>query len=751
MNQFPKPSNDSAPERRKGSLLLVLLGTNLLLISLLSTHLLVNKVLPEFFVRRFTPLQLEAEFTRLLSRGSADEALALANSQFGRIPNLVEAARHYRESSPEVYRDYIERHGRSIAPFQDLAFVSLQVFRRYNAPREFESYFSVLSDVDPDSEIGKVARLLRDVEATRDSGRFTPEDIQTLRVKFDELVKGKDDSQLFRYFAAVHYNNHGYWESAKHHYDRLVREWPVGPILMRRDYGDLLSKDSFTYDAYLYRKATVDLAPTGEDYYKLARSLSGLMRRADAIVAYTKATELEPTSAEFQAGLSNGFLKAGDFEEAIEAARHATEIDPKEAFTWVAWANALEATDRPEEALAVLREGLTHAKDPQNFFSRVEKLQWIESPRIPHSRQGKLLPHAQYMTRSQFLEKQFLQLLNEGDQIVATRIVDLEYAKIKTFQRTLHHYRGLNRERFLEYVKTHRELLQRQCEVAFLYAVDRRAHFDIPTSTRLFEAIHEISPESEVGGFSQIIASLDTAAKEPNAYTREEIENLFSQLRESVSARLVSPLQLWLAGILCRTHERPEEGVEYYERLTEYWLPGPALMHQTYANHLDELERSSEALSLRRLSLTLEHGEWAEQGTGHTLEHLFRYQEAQESFQIAVEMSPKNSSYWLSWGHSLMQNGKHEEAIPKFKQALRLSLRNENAWINWARSLCALDSPSEAYRVLSVAKMSLPDSQKIENAHKRLANYATDHAPPLTLEEATSPNTPLPPQETVPK
>ena len=55
------------------------------------------------------------------------------------------------------------------------------------------------------------------------------------------------------------------------------------------------------------------------------------------------------------------------------------------------------------------------------------------------------------------------------------------------------------------------------------------------------------------------------------------------------------PLLRWMMAIQCRSRGDNEKGVVHFAKLLEQWSPGPVLVHQTYANLLDNLDQYEEA------------------------------------------------------------------------------------------------------------------------------------------------------------
>ncbi len=85
-------------------------------------------------------------------------------------------------------------------------------------------------------------------------------------------------------------------------------------------------------------------------------------------------------------------------------------------------------------------------------------------------------------------------------------------------------------------------------------------------------------------------------------------------------------------------------GVRQYDALLQRMapLPGPVLVHQTYANILDSLKAFDEALVHRKLALPMERKPWSLDGMADTLRELARYGEALEFADEALAVCIKD-------------------------------------------------------------------------------------------------------------
>jgi tetratricopeptide (TPR) repeat protein len=186
-------------------------------------------------------------------------------------------------------------------------------------------------------------------------------------------------------------------------------------------------------------------------------------------------------------------------------------------------------------------------------------------------------------------------------------------------------------------------------EEVFLSAVMTRSRFEIREAAPAFDYVREHSPKSPHGQAATCILLLDSEAP--------GLERNFAALLELSTRQPPDPLLLWMVGVQSRSLNRNEIGVSAYAQLCKQWNPGPVLVHQTYANLLDALSRSEEAVSHRQLAVQLEPEPWSYDGLGNTLTALKRWKEADDAFAHSTSMAPNDPHYWRNWSISKMARG----------------------------------------------------------------------------------------------
>jgi tetratricopeptide (TPR) repeat protein len=247
------------------------------------------------------------------------------------------------------------------------------------------------------------------------------------------------------------------------------------------------------------------------------------------------------------------------------------------------------------------------------------------------------------------LEKQVLQLLSDGKQSEAERLI-------------------------FENVSAHRD----NQDVVFLCAAAVRSRFMVREAFPIFDKVADMDKDTPRGKCAALMLRLDR---------RRDVEENFAAFKRLVEANPDDIVMRWMIAVQCRTHEKNQEGVKHYKKILEKWNPGPSLVHQTYGNLLDDLNQYDEALVERHKTVKLEPAGWSYQGLGNTLTHMNRFDEASEAFQKATDLDPENAAYWRCWASSLLEARKFAEAIPKCEKVVELDPEDAMGWAYWGRCL----------------------------------------------------------------
>ncbi len=89
---------------------------------------------------------------------------------------------------------------------------------------------------------------------------------------------------------------------------------------------------------------------TKEEYFEQAVNLFGEQKLEEAVAAYRKALEIDPTFQDALHGLGMALFQAGRVDEAIETAKRLVEIDPDDILAHTSLSMFYQSQGRIEEA-----------------------------------------------------------------------------------------------------------------------------------------------------------------------------------------------------------------------------------------------------------------------------------------------------------------------------------------------------------------------------------------------------------------
>ncbi|HEY1785812.1 MAG TPA: tetratricopeptide repeat protein [Pirellulales bacterium] len=246
-------------------------------------------------------------------------------------------------------------------------------------------------------------------------------------------------------------------------------------------------------------------------------------------------------------------------------------------------------------------------------------------------------------------EKQVLTLLAAGYQSEAEGLL---LAQVRQFPQAQELVKLVKAEQFEEadrYRDANRAELRAAQRTLFLFAAGCRSRFDIHGTTPIFHAVYGIDTSTPSGKCAWLVKRLDSANMK--WASKQIVDDAFADFKKLADENPGDIFIRWMLAVECRTWDRNEEGVEQYKQILQQWNPGPALVHQTYANLLDELGRFDEALVERCKAVKMEPASWTYDGLGNTLKGLGRFQEANEAYVTALSMEPISLRYWIHWAN----------------------------------------------------------------------------------------------------
>jgi tetratricopeptide (TPR) repeat protein len=170
----------------------------------------------------------------------------------------------------------------------------------------------------------------------------------------------------------------------------------------------------------------------------------------------------------------------------------------------------------------------------------------------------------------------------------------------------------------------------------FYAAACTRSRFMIEEAYFKLKKVYYMNEKTVYAKCAALIIALDN---------NNEIEKNFALLEKLVAENPDEIMLRWMLAVECRNLGYDEKGAQQYAIILKNWNPGPVLLHQTYANILDNLEKYEESLVHRKLAVELEPCGWSYHGLSVTLYRLKRYAEAREAVLLAIECEPETKKY----------------------------------------------------------------------------------------------------------
>ncbi|HEY1603409.1 MAG TPA: tetratricopeptide repeat protein [Pirellulales bacterium] len=298
-------------------------------------------------------------------------------------------------------------------------------------------------------------------------------------------------------------------------------------------------------------------------------------------------------------------------------------------------------------------------------------------------------------------EARFVSLLSDGKQGDAERLLSAELAQYPEATRLVELVAAKKEKEAHDFKMRHFVKIHSAQRALFLSAVCDRSRFEKERAFATLNTVWMLDHRTRAAKCAYQVLWMDS--EELYQSPKKEVDRAFSELQQLADANPDDLMIRWMLAVQCRNWGRNEEGVKVYQQILAKWQPGPVLVHQTYANLLDNLHRYDEALVERRLAVSMSPAYWTYDGLGNTLHGLSRFQEACDAHAIATAMNPRRSSNWSNWAKSLNGLGKYDEAIEKSQRALKIDPRNWRAYWIWGTALAELGKPEEALKKCQAA------------------------------------------------
>jgi len=232
-------------------------------------------------------------------------------------------------------------------------------------------------------------------------------------------------------------------------------------------------------------------------------------------------------------------------------------------------------------------------------------------------------------------ERSVLSLLSSGNQSQAEALVAAEIERFPNAAKYTDMLAAGKTREAEAFRNDHADELYRGQRAFFLQGALIRSRFDVSAAESVFETVYAIEPKTRAGQCALCVLRLYSLRK--IHFSQASVDKAFAELKKLGEGHSNDLMLRWMLAVECRHWDRDAEGAEVYELILSRWSPGPALVHQTYANLLDNLGCFEEALVERRKVVSMEPCRWSYVGLANTLTNLKRHDEAAKARAMAAK------------------------------------------------------------------------------------------------------------------
>ncbi len=273
----------------------------------------------------------------------------------------------------------------------------------------------------------------------------------------------------------------------------------------------------------------------------------------------------------------------------------------------------------------------------------------------------------------------------------------------------------------------------RDPDLIFLSAVLARSRFEIAEAMPGFLAAATLKPDSPEGLASACIVGVDLSREQSTAlYYFNALLIVSHHNPESI------PIH-WMAAVMSRQLTKADRfdlspdirkriigcGIREYEKILSLMAPhpGPALVHQTMANLLDDADGYDAALVHREAALKMERTPLTLQAAALTLKRLDRAQEAVALINEAIAMRPDNADDYWTLGNALSSLGRTQDAVAAWDKATRIDPEGQYCLMNCAMGFRDMGDYASARKYTAKGLSNDPESRYFQIWDARFAAH----------------------------
>jgi len=264
---------------------------------------------------------------------------------------------------------------------QKLAFVQAVCSRSRWAKSRAAWQFERILDLDPGTLEGNCSRYMLEIDMRKN----VEKNMNGLRF----LIKSNPDNPFLLWLmAVVCHDNHKltgqttYSLEAVDCYERLLKIFEVGPVLVHQTFANVLAEELDRYDEALkHRRIAVELEPASWTYQGLANTLSAMKQYDEANKAYEKLMSLDPYDADYWYCWANSLIDQKRYPDCIEKCKKVLALDKSHIAAIKSWGYSLEMMGDLEGALKKYEQAMEiNPVDPYSYQAASRVLMLLNRP-----------------------------------------------------------------------------------------------------------------------------------------------------------------------------------------------------------------------------------------------------------------------------------------------------------------------------------------------------------------------------------
>jgi tetratricopeptide (TPR) repeat protein/tRNA A-37 threonylcarbamoyl transferase component Bud32 len=373
----------------------------------------------------------------------------------------------------------------------------------------------------------------------------------------------------------------------------------------------------------------------------LAELLSRQGKRAEAMAAYRKITEVQPDNVIAHRGIAGLLRREGKEDEAIAVYRKLIERNPKSTLDHSSLGNCLERQRKWEEASAETRKAID--LDPKDYVSYWQLGRILDG-------QGKRDEAVAALRKAIELNPNYLHLYDTLGMMLA---------------RHANYERGFTERqaKWDEAVAVYRKLIELQPKASVYHtrlagALQGQRNWDEALAE--YRKAVELQPNDWNPHFL-----LGGALKEHG-----NLDEAITELRKAVELEPKSYGSYGSLGFALEAQGKWDDAAAAFRKAIEL-KPDYADAYRGLGRTLERQGKGDEAITTYRKAIELEPRVlWYYSEFGGILERQGKVDEALAEFRKAVELSPTSANGYAELGSFLERQGKRDDAIAAFRKAV---------------------------------------------------------------------------------